>query len=72
MGEIIIKVPEDVREVIDLGLSYKEVKENLEKLEKMKKLQLLKELTNKYGRKLDIPTVREEELYEWEKEFLYR
>jgi len=64
MGEIIIKVPEDVREVIDLGLSYKEVKENLGKLEKMKKLQLLKELTNKYGRKLDIPTVREEELYE--------
>jgi len=64
MGEIIIKVPENVREVIDLGLSYKEVKENLEKLEKMKKLQLLKELTNKYGRRLDISTVREEELYE--------
>ena len=64
MGEIVIKVPEDVREVIDLGLPYREVKENLEKLEKRKKLQLLKELTQKYGRKLEIPTVKEEELYE--------
>ena len=36
MGEIIIKVPEDVREVIDLGLPYKEVKDMLEKIIKKK------------------------------------
>ncbi len=32
MGEIIIKVPEDVREVIELEIPYKEVKEKLEEL----------------------------------------
>jgi microcompartment protein CcmL/EutN len=37
MGEVIIKVPEDVREVIDLGISYKEVKKKIRELEREKK-----------------------------------
>ena len=38
MGEIIIKVPEDIHEVIDLGLPYKKIKEKLEEIEKDEEL----------------------------------
>jgi len=37
MGEIIIKVPEDVHEVIDLGLPYKKIKEKLKEIEREEK-----------------------------------
>ena len=65
MGEIIIKVPEDVKEVIDLGLSYKEIKKKLEDIEKKEKLEFLKEFTKKYFGKLEIPTIEESEFYKW-------
>jgi len=38
MGEIIIKIPEDVHEEIKLDISYKEVKEKLKEMEENKKL----------------------------------
>ncbi len=64
MGEIIIKVPEDVREVIDLGLPYKEVKDMLEKIIKKKDpKKALRFLIENAGRlqEGDLPT--EEEVY---------
>ncbi len=63
MGEIIIKVPEDVYETIELDLSYKEIKEKIEELEKVKKLEFLKDFTKKYLGKLEVPRVEENELY---------
>ena len=38
MGEIIIKIPEDVHEEIKLDISYKEVKEKLKEIEENRKL----------------------------------
>ncbi len=64
MGEIIIKIPEDVREVIDLGLPYKEVKDMLEKIIKKKDpKKALRFLIENAGRlqEGDLPT--EEEVY---------
>ncbi len=43
MGEIVIKVPEDVREVIDLGLPYREVKEKLNEIFRFESENRLKE-----------------------------
>ena len=43
MGEIVIKVPEDVKEVIDLGLSYREVKEKLNEIFRFESENRLKE-----------------------------
>jgi len=72
MGEIIIKVPEDVKEIIDLGLSYKEIKKKLEDIEKVKvnlikdkelRIQKIKEFLDKYGGKLNIGEINEKELY---------
>ncbi len=63
MGEIIIKVPEDVYEVIDLGLPYKKVKEKLEEIEREERLNKIKRFLSKYGRKLKIEYPKEEELY---------
>jgi len=63
MGEIIIKVPEDIHEVIDLGLPYKKIKEKLREIEKEEKLENIKNFLDKYGRKLKIDYPKEEELY---------
>ncbi len=63
MGEIIIKVPEDVHEVIDLGLPYNKVKEKLEEINKKNPKKALKWLIENAGRlkEEDLPT--EEEIY---------
>ncbi len=63
MGEIIIKISEDVKEVIELNVPYEKVKEKLEELEKEEKKKFLENFTNKYLGKLDISNVKEEELY---------
>ncbi len=63
MGEIIIKVPEDVHEVIDLGLPYNKVKEILENLERRKKAKLALEIVRKYKGTVKIEDVSEEEIY---------
>ena len=64
MGEIIIKVPEDVREVIETELPYEEIKKKIEELERERKLKFLLKFTEKYAGKIDVPEVKEEELYE--------
>ena len=68
MGEIIIKVPGNIKEVfeVNLPLPSEEILNKIKELvnEKEKKLKILKELTEKYQGKLDIPEVNEDELYE--------
>ena len=63
MGEIIIKVPEDIHEVIDLGLPYKEVKENIKKLERIKLIERALEIIEKYKGTVKVEDISEEELH---------
>ena len=64
MGEIVTKVPGDVREEIELELPAEVVVDKLEELaRKFERLKRLRELTDRYRGKLDIPEVSEEELY---------
>ncbi len=63
MGEIIIKVPEDVHEVIDLGLPYKKVKEKIEEIEKEETIKFLKENFDRVVNSIEVEEVKEEELY---------
>ncbi len=63
MGKIVIKIPENKEEEIELNVSYQEIKEKLEELEKEKKLQYLKNFTKKYKGKLEIPEINDDELY---------
>ena len=64
MGEIVIRVPGDVREEIELELPAEVVVDRLEELaRKFERLKRLRELTDRYRGKLDIPEVSEEELY---------
>ena len=63
MGEIIIKVPEDIKEVINLKLPYNKVKETLENLEKKEKAKLALEIVRKYKGTVKIENVSEEEIY---------
>jgi len=63
MGEIIIKVPEDVREVIETELPYKEIKKKIEELEREKKRKKALEIFEKYKHSIEVEEVKEEELY---------
>jgi activator of HSP90 ATPase len=63
MGEIIIKVPENVKEVIDLEIPYKEVKENIKKLKRVKLAKKALEIVEKYKGTIKVKDVKEEELY---------
>ena len=63
MGEIIIKVPEDVREVIETELPYREIKKKLEELEKEKKRENALKILEKYKHSVEIEEINEEELY---------
>ncbi len=63
MGEIIIKVPEDVKEEIKLNLPYSRVKEKIEELKKEERVKNIKKFLDKYGGKLDIEYASEEELH---------
>ncbi len=64
MGKIIIKIPEDIEETLELNISYDELMKKLGLEEKKKKKEIFKEITQKYARKLNVPEVKEEELYE--------
>ena len=64
MGEIIVKVPEDVKEVIEIGVSYSVVKEKLEEIKNSKSTKEFLEFILKNAGKLkeeDLPS--EEEIY---------
>ena len=63
MGEIVIKVPENVHEVVDLGLSYREVKAKLEEIEKSKSKEFLRFLIENAGRLKDEDLPPEEKIY---------
>ncbi len=63
MGEVIIKVPEDVKEVIDLGIPYKRVKEKIEELEKEERIKSMIEFFQKYKGSVEIGDVKEEDIY---------
>jgi len=65
MGEIIIKVPGDVKEVIEINTFSERIINEIRKLtkEKEEKLKILEEITQKYQGKLDVPEVSEDELY---------
>ena len=65
MGEIIIKVPGDVKEVIEVNTFSERIINEIRKLtkEKEEKLKILEEITQKYQGKLDVPEVSEDELY---------
>ncbi len=63
MGEIIIKVPEDVKEVIETELPYREIKKKLEELEKEKKRENALKILEKYKHSIEIEEINEEELY---------
>ncbi len=64
MGEIIIKIPEEIKETVEINLPYSEIKKKIKELKKEEKLKFLRRFTDKYLGKLDIPKVEEEELYE--------
>ena len=68
MGEIIIKVPGDVKEIININfvVSPEEIFKKIEEIinEREEKVKVLKEITERYQGKLNIPEVREDELYE--------
>ena len=63
MGEIVIKVPEDVHEVIDLGLSYRDVKEKLEEIKMMERARLALEIVKNYKGTVKIENIPEDEIY---------
>jgi len=63
MGEIIIKVPEDIHEVIDLGLPYKDVKEKLEEIKRMERARLALEIVKNYKGTVKIENISEDEIY---------
>lgn len=65
MGEIIIKVPGEVKEVIEVNTFSERIINEIRKLtkEKEEKLKILEEITQKYQGKLDVPEVSEDELY---------
>ncbi len=63
MGEIIIKVPEDVREVIETELPYEKIKKKIEELEREKKRKKALEIFEKYKHSIEVEEVKEEELY---------
>ena len=63
MGEIIIKVPGDVKEVIELNLPYNEIKESLKKLEMKKEINRALQILEKYKHKIEFEEVSEEELH---------
>ncbi len=64
MGEVIIKVPEDVKEVIDLGIPYKRVKEKIEELEREETERLINETFNTLPKREEIEKLAEQEWYE--------
>ena len=63
MGEIIIRIPEDVKEVVELNVSYKKVKEKLEELEQIQTREFLNFIIENSGKLKgeDIPP--EEKVY---------
>jgi len=63
VGEIVIKVPEDIHEVIDLGLSYRDVKEKLEEIKRMKMARLALEIVKNYKGTVKIGNIPEDEIY---------
>jgi len=63
MGEIIIKVPGDVKEVFELNLPYNEIKEGLKKLEMKKEINRALQILEKYKHKIEFEEVSEEELH---------
>ena len=63
MGEIIIKIPENVHEVIELDLPYNKIKEKLEKFKKEEKAKLALEILRNYKGTVKIENVSEEEIY---------
>ena len=63
MGEIVIKVPEDVHEVIEVELPYNKIKEKLKEIEREERAKLALEILRKYKGTVKIEDVSEEEFY---------
>ncbi len=63
MGEIIIKVPEEIHEVIDLDIPYNKVKEKLEEIKKKEAKKFLEFLLKNAGRLKEEDLPSEEEIY---------
>ena len=63
MGEIIIKIPEDVKEVINLDLPYKEIRKKIEEIEKSERARKALEILRKYKGTVEIEEVSNEELH---------
>ena len=63
MGEIIIKVPGDIKEVFELNLPYENIKKALMELEKKEDIKKALNVFYKYRHKIEIEDVSEEELH---------
>jgi hypothetical protein len=63
MGEIIIKVPDDVKEVIEINLPLPIIKEKIDELRENKAIYLAKFILKNAGRIEDEDLPSEEETY---------
>jgi hypothetical protein len=63
MGEIIIKVPGDLKEVWEFDLPYENIKKALMKLEKKKNVKEALDIFHKYKHKIEFEEVSDEELH---------
>jgi len=63
MGEIIIKVPGDIKEVLELNLPYENIKKTLMELEKKENVKKALDVFHKYKHKIEFEEVTEEGLH---------
>ncbi len=63
MGEIIIKVPVDVKEIIEVNLPYNKIISTLSKLEKKEEINKALEILQRYRHKIEFKETSEEELH---------
>jgi predicted dinucleotide-utilizing enzyme len=63
MGEIVIKLPEEVRETVHLHLPYEVVKEKVNELRKLERISKAMEILEKYKHSVEVEEISEEELY---------
>ena len=68
MGEIVIKIPEEVKEVIELNVPYEKLKMRLKELEREEKAKYMLNFLNKYKGTVKIEPYSEEELHLQENE----
>jgi len=63
MGEVVVKIPEDIHEVIEVDLSYNKIKEKLEEMVKEERAKIALKILREYKGTVKIEDVSEEDLH---------